>query len=112
MKTLKLSILAIFVSASFLSCDNSKKQEAEKNVAQFSNYVDSVSVVSTEKLKENWENVENAYTEKKLQAQSSIESLGENPELNEKLNKVNSKYDEFKAKFQIDAEKLEDQIEK
>lgn len=107
MKTLKLSILAIFVSASFLSCDNSKKQEAEKNVAQFSNYVDSVSVVSTEKLKENWENVENAYTEKKLQAQSSIESLGENPELNEKLNKVNSKYDEFKAKFQIDAEKLE-----
>ena len=106
MKTLKNLTLVLVAAASLVACDNSKKEEAQKNVDAFSNYVDSVTVVSTENLNENWENVEQTYTEKKLQAQSYVETVGDKGEMKDKLDKADAKYAEFKAKFLIDAEGL------
>ena len=106
MKTLKNFTLVLVAAASLVACDNSKKEEAQKNVDAFSNYVDSVTVVSTENLNENWENVEQTYTEKKLQAQSYVETVGDKGEMKDKLDKADAKYAEFKAKFLIDAEGL------
>ena len=106
MKTLKNFTLVLVAAASLVACDNSKKEEAQKNVDAFSNYVDSVTVVSTEKLNENWNNVEKSYTEKKLQAQSYVETVGDDGTMQEKVNKADAKYNDFKNKYLLDAESL------
>ena len=106
MKNLKNLGLALVAAASLVACDNGKKDEAQKNVDAFSNYVDSVSLVSTENLKENWDNVERSYTEKKLQAQSYVETVGDDGAMKAKLDQADVKYNEFKAKYLADAESL------
>lgn len=106
MKNLKNLGLALLAAASLVACDNGKKDEAQKNVDDFSNYVDSVSVVSTENLNENWDNVERTYTEKKLQAQSYLETVGDDGAMKTKLDGADAKFNEFKAKYLADAESL------
>ena len=106
MKTLKNLGWALVAAASLVACDNRKKEEAQKNVDAFSNYVDSVSVVSSENLNENWDNVERSYTEKKLQAQSYVETVGDDGAMKEKVDKADVKYNDFKANYLKEAEKL------
>lgn len=106
MKNLKISVLTLIIATSLLSCDNRKRHDAERDVKEFSNYVDSVSIVSIENLNENWGKIEKIYTEKKLQAQSSVEALGDAPELNEKINKADSKYKDFKENYEFESEKF------
>ncbi|MGV9004295.1 DUF6565 domain-containing protein [Flavobacterium sp.] len=106
MKTLKLALyfLPIFFLAT--SCETNEEREADRNVYEFSKYVDSVSTINTSDLKQNWENIEKTYTEKKLQAQSSVEAFGSRPKLNVKINQANSKYKQFRKKFQIEVDKF------
>lgn len=106
MKNLKNLTLALVAAASLVACDTSKKDEAQKNVDAFANYVDSVSVVSTENLDQNWESVERTYTEKKLQAQSYVETIGEEGAMKNKLEETDAKFKDFKAKYLNDAEVL------
>lgn len=106
MKNLKNLTLALVAAASLVACDSGKKDEAQKNVDAFSNYVDSVTVVSTDKLNENWDNVERSYTEKKLQAQSYVETVGDDGAMKDKVNQADVKFSEFKANYLIEAEKL------
>ncbi|MFD2907132.1 hypothetical protein ACFSX9_00145 [Flavobacterium ardleyense] len=106
MKTLKNLTLALVATATLVACDNSKKDQAQKNVDAFSNYVDSVSVVSTENLNANWEEIERVYTEKKLQAQSDVETTDDSGVLKSKLNEANSKYTEFKDKHLASSQEL------
>lgn len=112
MKTLKLVFLSLSLVSLLLSCETSEEQEAERDVSEFSKFVDSVATEDTDSLKVNWENVEKEYTEKKLQAQSSVEALGGHPKLNEKLNSANSKYNEFKKNIQIEIDKFQRDSEK
>jgi hypothetical protein len=106
MKKVQLSILALLLGTSFFSCTDAKVKDAEKNVQNYARYVDSISVVSTENIKQNWNIVESTTLEKKLQAQSSVETIKDNPELKEKINIVNSKYNEFRIKYQQDVDKM------
>lgn len=106
MKNLKNLGLALVAAASLVACDNSKKDEAQKNVDAFTNYVDSVSTVSNDKLAENWDNVEKSYTEKKLQAQSYVETVGDDGAMKTKLDEADAKYNDFKAKYLADSQIL------
>ena len=106
MKKLKNLTLALVAAASLVACDNGKKEEVQKNVDAFSNYVDSVTIVSTENLNENWDNIEQSYTEKKLQVQSDIETINDEA-LTKKLNETSAKYDDFKQQYLLKAESLE-----
>ena len=107
MKKLHLSFLALLISAIFFSCKDPKVKDAEKFVINYSKYVDSISVVSTTYLKENWSKIESTTLEKKLQAESSVETIKKNPALKEKLNKVNSKFKNFKIKYLKDVKNLD-----
>ena len=105
MKILNLSLSSLALSLFAISCGSGNKDEAEKRVVEFSRYVDSVSVIKNEDLKENWESVEKAYTEKKLQAQSALETMSSNPDLRKNLDEANSRFKKFKNRFTIGAEK-------
>ena len=112
MKTLKLVFLSLSLVSLLISCETNEEQEAERNVSEFSKYVDSVTAETADDLKVNWENIEKEYTEKKLQAQSSVEALGGHPDLNVKLNKANSKYNEFKKSIQFEIDKFQRDAQK
>lgn len=112
MKKLQLSILTLLISVIFFSCKDAKLKDAESYVNNYANYVDSISVVSTKNIKENWYKVESAYLEKKLQAQSSVETIKDNPALKKKLNQINSVYNDFKKKYRTEVDKMEANEEK
>lgn len=112
MKNLKSLTIMLLSSIIFLSCKDGKEADAEKSITNFSNYVDSVSTISKENLKENWADIENTYSEKKLQAQSSLEITNNNPELKNKLDKVDAKYEDFKSKFQKEIDELKAKLHK
>ncbi len=105
MKILYLALSSLSLSLLAVSCDNGNKDEAEKRVVEFSRYVDSVTIIKNEDLKESWESVEKAYTEKKLQAQSALETMSSNPDLRKNLDEANSRFKKFKNKFTIGAQK-------
>lgn len=108
MKKLQLSIIILLISVTLFSCEDANVKDAKNYVDNYADFVDSISIVSTKKLRDNWYKIESTYLEKKLQAQSSVETIGEFPELNEKLDKANSKFEELNIKHQIEAQKSED----
>ncbi len=107
MKNLKSLFVASIVAATFVSCADEKKTQAEKAVNNYTAYIDSVSNVASEDLAEKWDDVENAYIAKKIEAESALENLEDRAELDRKLDESSAKYEEFKANLIAEKQKME-----
>jgi hypothetical protein len=107
MKNLKSLFVASIVAATFVSCADEKKTQAEKAVNNYTAYIDSVSNVASEDLAEKWDDVENAYIAKKIEAESALENLEDRAELDRKLEESSAKYEEFKANLVAERQKME-----
>jgi hypothetical protein len=107
MKNLKSLFVASIVAATFVSCADEKKTEAEKAVNNYTAYIDSVSNVASEDLAEKWDDVESAYIAKKIEAESALENLEDRAELDRKIEESSAKYEEFKANLTAERQKME-----
>lgn len=107
MKNLKSLFVASIVAATFVSCADEKKTQAEKAVNNYTAYIDSVSTVASEDLAEKWDDVESAYIAKKIEAESALENLEDRAELDRKLEESSAKYEEFKANLIAEKQKME-----
>jgi hypothetical protein len=107
MKNLKSLFVASVVAATFVSCADEKKTQAEKAVNNYTAYIDSVSNVASEDLAEKWDAVENAYIAKKIEAESALENLEDRAELDRKIEASSAKYEEFKANLVAERQKME-----
>ncbi|WNM18368.1 hypothetical protein [Flavobacterium capsici] len=112
MKKLQLSIIILLISVTFFSCEDANVKDAKNYVDDYAEFVDSISVVSIKNLRDNWYKIESTYLEKKLQAQSSVETIRDNPKLKQKLNDASSKYNKFRTNYRLQVDKLEAMEEK
>ncbi|HBI01336.1 MAG TPA: hypothetical protein PLL09_04035 [Flavobacterium sp.] len=107
MKNLKSLFVASIVAATFVSCADEKKTQAEKAVNNYTAYIDSVSNVASEDLAEKWDDVESAYVAKKIEAESALENLEDRAELDRKVEESSAKYEAFKANLVAERQKME-----
>jgi hypothetical protein len=115
MKNLKLSIVLLVSALTMMSCADEHKTKADKAVADYVTYVDSISDATSESLSEKWDEVETAFLNKKVAAETSLENLKERAELDKKMTSASTKYEEFKARWisekkEMDAKKAKSDL--
>ena len=99
MKTIKFTIALFAATMLFTSCKDEKREQAVKNVEQFTTYVDSISKLDMAEAKSNWVAIENDYTTYKATADENLNEVSENETLKNDVNDATVKFDEYKAKL-------------
>jgi len=109
MRTLKLSLAVVAGALVLTSCNDEQKQMAQKEVNNYSEYIDSVSSVAADKASENWEAIEKNYQERKTDANNAIIAVKENADLQKSIDKSTLKYEEFKAEVIAENQRVADE---
>jgi hypothetical protein len=99
MKNLKFLLIAFLTALGFTSCTNEKQTNAEKAVADYENYVDSISKVTTLDLKTDWDSIENMHQNRKMAAETALQELEDRKELEGKIVVSSEKYEMYKASY-------------
>lgn len=99
MKTIKITIAVFAATLLFTSCKDEKKEQAEKNVEQFTTYVDSISKLDVAEAKTNWANIESGYISHKQMADDNSNAVTENEKLKSDVNDASVKFEDYKAQL-------------
>lgn len=99
MKNLKFLLIAFLTALGFTSFTNEKQTNAEKAVADYENYVDSISKVTTLDLKTAWDSIENMHQNRKMAAETALQELEDRKELEGKIVVSSEKYEMYKASY-------------
>jgi len=99
MKNLKFLLITFLTTLGLTSCTNEKKTNAEKAVASYEMYVDSISKVNTLELKIAWDSIENMHQNRKMAAENALQDLEDRKELEGKILVSSDKYDLYKASY-------------
>ena len=83
MKNLKITLGLLAVAVSFTACTDEKKLQAEKDVAMYANYVDSVSNVEMNQAANDWDEIQKDYDRLKMNAENSLTGVEEDQKLKE-----------------------------
>ncbi|RZJ29527.1 MAG: hypothetical protein EOO48_07280 [Flavobacterium sp.] len=97
---LGLSLLAL----SFTSCKSDEEKMAEKNVDNYTKYVDSLGNVAEADAKANWQAIEAEYNQKTTEAEAAVANMKDKTKAEERLNASKAKYEELKAKYSAQME--------
>jgi len=100
MKKINLFAGAAIIALGFTSCE--KKSETAK-FDDYEKYVDSVSNVSVDEARTNWEAIEADYNAKTAEAEAEIAALEDKTAAQERLDKAKAKYAALKAKLDAEA---------
>lgn len=100
MKKINLLAGAAIIALGFTSCE--KKSETAK-FDDYEKYVDSVSNVSVDEARTNWEAIEADYNAKTAEAEAEIATLEDKTAAQERLDKAKAKYAALKAKLDAEA---------
>lgn len=103
MKNLKFCITVVTVATVMISCKDEKKVIAEKNVSEYTAYVDSVNNINPETAVENWDEIDAMEIFKKSEAQSSVNILSDKRVYEAEISASSDKYE--KLRLTIEAEK-------
>jgi hypothetical protein len=106
MKNLKLTFAIIATVIAFASCKDEKQEKAQKSLAAYSSYIDSLDGVQQEKALENWAAIESDYTRLKSEAEISLADATDKTKLQDSLNTASLKFEEFKTNVMAEKEKL------
>jgi hypothetical protein len=106
MKNLKLTFAIIATVIAFASCKDEKQEKAQKSLAAYSSYIDSLNGVQQEKALENWAAIESDYTRLKSEAEISLADATDKTKLQDSLNTASLKFEEFKTNVMAEKEKL------
>lgn len=105
MKNLKITLGLLAVAVSLTSCKDEKKTQAEKDVAMYTNYVDSISSIEMDKAAMEWEAIEADYNRLKMNAENGLTGVSESENLKESINNTTVRYEEYKVKVVTEKEK-------
>jgi len=99
MRNFKFLLITLLAGAALISCKNEKQTNAEKAVADYEMYVDSINNVTTTDLKTEWDSIENDYQRRKLAAENAIQEVEDRKELEGKILVSTEKYELYKASY-------------
>lgn len=99
MKTIKFTIALFATTLLFTSCKDEKKEQAVKDVEQFTTYVDSISKLDMGEAKTNWVVIENDYATFKQTAEDNSNQVAENENLKKDVNEATVKFEDYKAQI-------------
>jgi hypothetical protein len=106
MKNLKLTLGLLVITTAFTACTDEKKEQAEKDVAMYTKYVDSVSSLEMEQASLEWDAIQNNYDTYKMNAENSLNGVSENENLQESINTTTVKYEDYKVRIVTEKEKM------
>jgi hypothetical protein len=99
MKNLKFLVITLLSGVALLSCKNENQTNAEKAVADYENYVDSINNIALSDMESNWEYVENDYQLRKLATENTLVSVKDREDLQEKVILSNEKYELYRTNY-------------
>jgi len=103
MKKFSLFAGAAIIALGFSSCKDENEKVAEKSFDSYEKYVDSVSNVSVEDAKTNWQAIEADYNARNAEAEAALANMKDQAAAQERLDKSKAKYAELKAKLDAEA---------
>ena len=106
-------IIAIIATATaFTSCKDENQEKAERQLDNYTQYIDSVSKETEAKAVANWEAIDDNYQKAKADVENAITTATDKEKIQEKMNTASSKYDEFKAKIVAEKQNVKNQYYK
>ena len=106
MKNLKLVLTLVASATLFTACKDSEKEMAEERVDSFTKYVDSLSTVAANESAQKWDDIEVSYEKAKIDAEASFAEATDRDVYQERLDKANMRYEEYKAKVVAEKERM------
>lgn len=111
MKTIKFTIVLCTLCLVFTSCKDAEREVAEKNVDEYSSYVDSISNLDLAQANSNWNNIEKGFNSCKSNANAKVTDIKENGDLKNDIDDVTQKFEDFKVEL-AEKQRQEIQIQK
>lgn len=99
MKTLKFKIILCTLCIVLISCKDAKRKVAKQNVADYSNYVDSISKLDFAEANTSWENIEKGYNRNKTIANENLIGIKENDDFKKDIDVATQKFEDFKEEI-------------
>jgi len=99
MKNLKFLLITLASGVALISCKDEKQTNAEKEVAAYEMYVDSINNVAVTDLKSDWNSIENDHERRRLAAETAMQELEDRQELEGKMLVSSDKYEMYKASY-------------
>lgn len=106
MKNLKLILAFVASAVVFTACKNADKEMADDRVDFFTLYVDSVSNIAADDSAQRWDDVEMGYEKAKMDAESSFANSTNKEEYQERVDKSNMKYEDYKVKVTAEKDRM------
>lgn len=103
MKKINLFVFAAVAVLGFSSCKDENEKVAEKSFDSYEKYVDSVSNVTVDEAKTNWQAIEADYNTRTAEAEAALANMKDQAAAQERLDKSKAKYAELKAKLEAEA---------
>lgn len=107
MKNLKLILAFVATATVFTACKETEKEMADERVDSFTNYVDSISNVAANESAKTWDDIEVGYEKAKMDAEASFATISDKDMYQERLDKANMKYEEYKIKVVAEKERTD-----
>jgi hypothetical protein len=107
MKNLKLILAFVATATVFTACKETEKEMADERVDSFTNYVDSISNVAANESAKTWDDIEVGYEKAKMDAEASFAAISDKDMYQERLDKANLKYEEYKIKVVAEKERTD-----
>jgi len=99
MKNFKFLLITVLSGFTLISCKNEKQTQAEKAVADYEMFVDSINNVNAADLRADWDSVENDHQRRKFAAESALQDLENREEYEGKILVSSDKYELYKANY-------------
>ena len=99
MKNFKFLLIAVLSVFTLISCKNEKQTQAEKAVADYEMFVDSINNVNAADLKSDWDSIENDHQRRKFAAESALQDLENREEYEGKIMVSSDKYKVYKNSY-------------
>ena len=103
MRKTNLFLGAAVIAMGFTSCKSESEKQAETTFDSYERYVDSVTTVSSDEVKTNWQSIEASYNERTAEAEAALQSMKDQAAAEERLAKAKARYAELKAKMDAEA---------
>ena len=105
MKNLKFLLITFLSGIALLSCKNENQTNAEKAVADYENYVDSINNIAIVDIESKWDYIENDYQLRKLATENELVAIENREDLQEKVALSNEKYELYRTNYLENLEK-------
>jgi hypothetical protein len=99
MKNLKFLVITLLSGVALLSCKNENQTNAEKAVADYENYVDSINNIAILDIESRWDYIENDYQLRKLATENALVAVEDREDLQEKVILSNEKYELYRTNY-------------